>query len=298
MLSIRPLHSLFTAEISGIDLRAPVGGRGAAEISAAIGAYAVLVFRDQWISDEQQIEFSALFGPLETAVGALLNGKQLRLKSAEIADVSNIDSQGQIRTQQDRWMSMQRANQFWHTDSSFKSIPGKYSLLSAREVPPEGGETQFADMRAAYADLPAALKDKVRKLRTSHSLLYSRRLAGMTDFSDSERKALSPVSRPLVRFHRESGKESLYLASHISHIEGWEEEEGRALIEKLMVFATEPKFVFQHSWRVGDLVMWDNSCTMHRGLPYDDAHYRRDMRRTTTADRDFDAMSAFWEREG
>jgi alpha-ketoglutarate-dependent 2,4-dichlorophenoxyacetate dioxygenase len=179
---------------------------------------------------------------------------------------------------------MMLANQLWHTDSSFKRVPGKFSFLSAHEVPPSGGQTEFADLRAAYDALDLATKERIEGLVAEHSIFYSRRLVGYTEFSDEERTALPPVPQTIVRIHPATGRKTLYLASHASHIIGWPVEQGRALLDQLIEFATQPCFVYQHRWRVGDLVVWDNRCTLHRGRPYDDANFRRDMRRTTVED--------------
>ena len=179
---------------------------------------------------------------------------------------------------------MMLANQLWHTDSSFKPVPGKVSLLSAREVPPSGGETEFADLRAAYDALDEGTKKQIDDLIAEHSIFRSRGLIGYTDFSDEERAALPPVPQTLVRIHPGSRRKTLYLAAHASHVIGWPIEQGRTLLAELITFATQPRFVHQHQWRAGDLVVWDNRCTLHRARPYDDAHHRRDMRRTTVED--------------
>jgi alpha-ketoglutarate-dependent 2,4-dichlorophenoxyacetate dioxygenase len=179
---------------------------------------------------------------------------------------------------------MQLANQLWHTDSSFKPVPGKVSFLSAHELPPSGGETEFADLRAAYDALDAATKAQVEGLVAEHSIFHSRSLIGYTDFTDEERAALPPVPQTLVRIHPGSQRKTLYLASHASHIIGWPVEQGRALLGDLIEFATQPRFVYRHHWQPNDLMVWDNRCTLHRGRPYDDAGHRRDMRRTTVED--------------
>jgi alpha-ketoglutarate-dependent 2,4-dichlorophenoxyacetate dioxygenase len=189
-----------------------------------------------------------------------------------------------IRSTSDRWRMFMLANQLWHTDSSFKRVPGKVSFLSAHEVPLSGGETEFADLRAAYDALDAATKERIDGLVAEHSIFYSRSLIGYTEFSNEERAALPAVPQTLVRIHPGSGRKTLYLASHASHIIGWPVEQGRALLDELITFATQPCFVHQHRWRAGDLVVWDNRCTLHRGRPYDDANCRRDMRRTTVED--------------
>jgi alpha-ketoglutarate-dependent 2,4-dichlorophenoxyacetate dioxygenase len=282
-LEIRQLHPLFAGEATGIDLRGLIDRTAIDEIAAALERHAVLVFREQMLDDEQQIAFSRLFGPLETPIGKIRKDRKQRLRK-ELADISNLDENNNIRAASDRWRMMLLANELWHTDSSFKRIPAKFSLLSAREVPPEGGETEFTDLRAAYEALDERTKEQIESLVAKHSIFHSRSLIGYTEFSDEERAALPPVRQTLVRVHPGSGRKTLYLASHASHIVGWPTEQGRTLLDELTAFATQPRFVYQHRWRVGDLVIWDNRCTLHRARPFDDARYRRDMRRTTVED--------------
>jgi alpha-ketoglutarate-dependent 2,4-dichlorophenoxyacetate dioxygenase len=283
-VSVRRLHPLFVGEVSGVDLRRSIDQETFSAIEAALDRYAVLIFRNQMLKDEQQIAFSRLFGPLETSIGTIRKGRMHRLRSNELADLSNLDENDNIRSLSDRWRMMMLANQLWHTDSSFKPVPGKVSLLSAREVPPSGGETEFADLRAAYDALDEGTKKQIDDLIAEHSIFHSRGLIGYTDFSDEERAALPPVPQTLVRIHPGSRRKTLYLAAHASHVIGWPIEQGRTLLAELITFATQPRFVHQHQWRAGDLVVWDNRCTLHRARPYDDAHHRRDMRRTTVED--------------
>jgi alpha-ketoglutarate-dependent 2,4-dichlorophenoxyacetate dioxygenase len=291
-ISVKALHTLFVGEIHGPDLRDPVDQPTLREIVQALDHYAVLVFRDQPLTDNEQIAFSGLFGPLETAVGSMRCDRKSRLGNRRLADVSNLDENNNIRSESDSWRRMQLANQLWHTDSSFKTVPGMLSFLSARELPPSGGETEFADMRAAYDGLDTLTQDRIRCLEAEHSLLYSRSLTGYDDFTDAERAAFPPVSRSLVRVHPGSGRKTLYLASHASRIIGWPAERGRALLASLIEGATRPQFVYRHDWQLNDLVVWDNRCTMHRARPYDDVEHRRDMRRTTVADTDFTSMAS------
>ncbi|MDA9546147.1 MULTISPECIES: TauD/TfdA family dioxygenase [unclassified Bradyrhizobium] len=278
----RQLHPLFVAEITGVDLRT-CGPSTTVEIAAALERHGVLVFRGQALEDRHQVEFSRLFGSLEAPIGTIRRDRKHRL-GRELADISNLDENDNIRASSDRWRMMLRANELWHTDSSFKPVPAKFSLLSAREVPPEGGETEFADLRAAYEALDPSTQDKIAPLVAEHSIFHSRSLVGYTEFSDEERAALPPVQQPLVRLHLGSQRRTLFLASHASHIVGWPIPQGRALLKDLTDFSTQPRFVYQHHWRVGDLVMWDNRCTLHRARPYDDMRCRRDMRRTTVED--------------
>jgi len=279
-IEVTPLHPTLGAEVRGVDLTRPVMPEVFTEIDAAFNRHGILVFPGQPVSDEQQLAFSRLFGPLE--VNPNYAGAKMRLR-ADVADISNLDPEGQVLARDDRRNLFNLGNQLWHTDSSFKRIPAKCSLLSARELPGSGGETEFADLRAAWDALPEARKRRLQGLVVEHSIFRSRSQIGFADFNDEVFKALPPVPQALVRHHRYSGRTSLYLASHASHIIGWPVEEGRALIEELIAFATQPQFVYRHHWKVGDLVIWDNRCTMHRGLPYDDTQ-RRVLHRTTVSD--------------
>ena len=282
-VSITPLQPEFGAEIRGVDLTLPVPSDAFAAIEAAFNRYAVLVFPRQPVSDDQQIAFSRLFGPLEFSP-EYAGSEKSRINRREIADVSNLDPDGNVMSAEDRRLLFNRGNQLWHTDSSFKFVPARCSLLSAREIPPVGGETEFADLRAAYDALGDEQKRQLEGLVVEHSIFRSRSLIGFTEFNDNIRKELPPVPQLLVRRHAGSGRKTLYLASHASHIVGMPVEEGRKLIENLIDFATQPRFVYQHRWSVGDLVLWDDRCTMHRGRPYDDTKHRRDMHRTTVSD--------------
>jgi alpha-ketoglutarate-dependent 2,4-dichlorophenoxyacetate dioxygenase len=199
-------------------------------------------------------------------------------------DISNLDENGEILGADDRRRMFNLGNRLWHTDSSFKSTPAKYSMLHARLIPPEGGETEFADMRAAWDALPASMQARVRDMVCEHSLLFSRAQLGFSGFNDEERRQFAPVKQRLVRRHAGSGRLSLFLSAHIGAIEGWPVPEAMALIRDLIEHATQREFVYRHSWTPLDLVVWDNRCTMHRGRPYDDKRYRRDMRRVTLSD--------------
>ena len=282
-ISVKPLHPQIGAEIAGIDLRQPVPPEIFAEIQAALDKHAMLVFPAQSLSDEQQIAFSRLFGPLEMSAEYAGSSKS-RVRHREIEDVSNLDPEGRVMSADDQRLLFNRGNQLWHTDSSFKYVPARCSLLSAHEIPPAGGETEFADLRAAYEALPKATKHTLDGLVAEHSILRSRAQIGFTEFNEDIQSEFPPVPQLVVRTHPGSGRKSLYLASHASHIIGWSVEEGRGLIEELIAFATKPQFVYRHRWRVGDLVMWDNRCTLHRGCAYDETKYPRDMRRTTVSD--------------
>ncbi len=274
-------HPHLGAEIRGVDLTQPVEPDVFAGIEAAFNRHSVLIFPDQPITDEQQMAFSLLFGSLE--VNPNYAGQKPRVRR-EIADISNLDHDGKILELGNPRRVFNRGNQLWHTDSSFKRVPAKCSLLSAREVPPTGGETEFADMRAAYDALSEERKRALKGLVVEHSIFRSRSQIGFSNFNDEIFKELPPVQQVLVRRHPGSGRWGLYLASHASHVIGWPIEEGSKLIEELIAFATQPQFVYQHRWRVGDLVMWDNRCTMHRGRTYDETNHRRVLHRTTVSD--------------
>jgi alpha-ketoglutarate-dependent 2,4-dichlorophenoxyacetate dioxygenase len=283
-IELTPLHPTLGAEVHGVDLTRPVVSEVFAEIEAAFNRHGILVFPEQPVTDEQQLAFSRLFGPLE--VNPNYAGAKMRLRP-DVADISNLDAEGRVLARDDRRNLFNIGNQLWHTDSSFKRVPAKCSLLSTRELPSRGpmggGETEFADLRAAWDALPGARKREFDGLIVEHSIFRSRSQIGFADFNDEIFKELPPVPQALVRHHPASGRTSLYLASHASHIIGWPVEEGRALIEELIAFATQRQFVYQHRWTVGDLVMWDNRCTMHRGRPYDDTQ-RRVLHRTTVSD--------------
>jgi alpha-ketoglutarate-dependent 2,4-dichlorophenoxyacetate dioxygenase len=284
-IQVSQLHPTLGAEVRGVDLTLAVTPEVFAEIEAAFNRYGILVFPEQPVSDEQQLAFSRLFGPLE--VNPNYAGAKMRLRP-DIADISNLDAEGRVLARDDRRNLFNLGNQLWHTDSSFKRIPAKCSLLSARELPSSGpvggGETEFADLRAAWDALPEARKRELDGLVVEHSIFRSRSQIGFADFNDEIFKQLPPVPQALVRHHPASGRTSLYLASHASHVIGWPVERERALLEELIAFATQPQFVYQHRWTVGDLVIWDNRCTMHRGRSYDDTQ-RRVLHRTTVSDR-------------
>ena len=281
-ISVRPLHDVFVAEVGGVDLTRPLAHEDVAAIEAAIAEHAVLVFRDQRITDEQQLAFSRCFGELEETRGTGISkpGEQ-RLHPA-FADVSNLDVDNTVLARDNRRRLYGLGNMLWHSDSSFKPIPAAYSLLSGRVVVDKGGETEFADMRAAYDTLDNETKSEIRDLVCEHSLIYSREVLGFGELTETERATMRPVRQALTRTHPISGRKSVYLASHIGKIIGWPVPEARAFIRDLTEHATQRRFVYTHRWRPFDLVMWDNRCTMHRARRYD-ATQVRDMRRTTVA---------------
>lgn len=284
-LSIRPINSRrddFVAEVTGIDIAAGVPGAVAAQIETAMDRYAVLVFPGQDLTDEQQYAYSQHFGPMETATGDIARVEDRRL-SMDINDISNLDRNGEVLTRDDRRRLFGLGNMLWHSDSSFKPTPAKYSLLSARVIPGEGGNTEFADMRAAWDDLDPETQAQCMGLVTEHSQLYSRGSLGFVDFTDDERAKWAPVPQRLVRRHPGSGRLCLYLASHAGAIQGWPVPEARMFLKDLTEHATQRDYVYAHRWRQHDLVMWDNRAVMHRARRYDHTQ-RRDMHRTTVAD--------------
>ena len=281
-IAIRQIHPVFVGEVSGVDLARPLGPDEVSAIEAGMDRYAVLVFHDQKITDAQQMAFSENFGHLEDARGGTIAKAEDKRLATGMNDVSNLGRDGQPLARDSRVRRFNRGNMLWHSDSSFRPVPAKYSLLSARVVNPTGGNTEFADMRAAYDTLDAATKALIEELICEHSLMYSRGSLGMVDYSDEERTMFKPVRQRLVRTHPVTGRKSLYLSSHAGTILGMPTPEARILLRDLNEHATQPKFVYVHHWRVGDLVMWDNRQMMHRVRRYDESQ-PRDMRRTTVA---------------
>ena len=289
-ISIFPVTPRFAAEVGDIDLSRPLDTGTLEAVREAFATYAVLAFPAQTLTVEQHLAFAKNFGPLEVTVQRALRNEKLRVRE-EIADIANLDADGKLWAKDARIRLFQMGNRLWHTDSSFKAPSGYASLLYARSVAPFGGHTEFADLRAACDALPAAKKARLQGLIAEHSLIYSRRKLGFTVFTPEEQVAFAPVRRPLVRRIPESGRETLYIASHIGRIEGMADAEAEALVAELIAHATQRQFVYTHRWRVGDLVMWDNRCTMHRGTEYEDTRWPRDLQRATTSDR-IDAFGA------
>jgi alpha-ketoglutarate-dependent 2,4-dichlorophenoxyacetate dioxygenase len=276
---------MFGGDVTNLELSKPLDQAAMDEIQAALDKYAVLIFHGSKLSEQEQIAFAERFGPLEGQNGVLATNVAARV-SRKLVDISNLDENNGVLSTQDRRRMFALGNQLWHTDSSFKKTPAKYSLLHAHTVTPEGGETQFVDTRVAYDALPDKMKLRIDALQAEHSIFVSRGKLGFTEFSEEERRTYPPVHRSLVRVHPGSGRKALYLASHASHIVSQPVPDGRMLIHELMEHATQPQFVYTHKWMPGDLVIWDNRCTMHRGRPYDEVNHRRDMRRATVADLD------------
>jgi alpha-ketoglutarate-dependent 2,4-dichlorophenoxyacetate dioxygenase len=282
-IAIRPLATSFAGEVSGIDITRPISGEEVTVIEKGMDTHAVLVFRDQNLTDEQQLAFTLNFGELESykTPGHVRKPEDHRLGPG-IADFSNLDKHGNIMSAEDRVWFFKLGDRLWHSDSSFRPIPAKYSLLSGRIIPSWGANTEFADMRAAYDGLDARTKAEIEDLVCEHSLIYSRAAIGMVDLTPEEIAAFKPVRQRLVRVHPVTGRKSLFLSSHAGAIVGWTIPEARVFLRDLTEHATQREFVYSHPWRRHDLVMWDNRATMHRGRRFD-RNEVRDVRRTTLA---------------
>jgi len=283
-IAVRPIHHDFVAEISGIDLAEPLKTPDRDAIEDVINRYAVVVFHGQKLNDDQQITFARHFGPIHSpAQKARHTGIKHRLASNEIADISNLDGDSNILEQNSKRRLDWLANRLWHTDASFRAVPGALSMLYAHVVPDEGGDTQFADLRAAYDALPDSTRAEIEDLVAEHSIWHSRGQLAVTTYTEQELASLPPVPQRVVRTHPGSKRKTLYVASHASHIIGMPVADGRLLLWDLIEHATQPKFVHAHTWKQGDLVIWDNRCTMHRARPFDTTKVR-DLRRVTTRD--------------
>ena len=282
-LTFHKLHPCVAAEVGAVDLREVRDRATLDEIRAGMDEYAVLVFRQQVFADAEQLAFAQRFdGTLHAKTGISVLSKS-RLGNEALTDISNVDENGEIMKSNDRRRMYALGNRLWHTDASFQDPPGRYSMLSARVIPAVNADTEFADMRAAYDALDSDTKAKLQGLRAHHSIAHSREVLGF-EFSEREREQLKGAIHPLVRTNLRTQRRSLYLASHASRIIDWPIPEGRLFLRDLIEHATQPQFVYRHAWRPGDLVIWDNLATMHRGKPYDDAVHRRELRRVTTLD--------------
>jgi alpha-ketoglutarate-dependent 2,4-dichlorophenoxyacetate dioxygenase len=281
-LQLTPLHPLFVAEASGVDLRQPLAPAERRAIEQAMDRFGVLVFRGQPLDQDQQVGFARSFGTLDIGLRRATKGPH-RFKYDELIDISNVAADDTIAARDSRRVASMVANQLWHSDSSFQQPAARYSMLSAVVLPSSGGETEFADLRAAYDALPEAEKARLEGLETEHYALHSRMMLGTTDWTEDEKNVLPPVRWPLVRTHPGSGRKLLFIGVHARAITGWTLPEARLFLSDLLEHATQRPFVYRHDWRVGDLVMWDNRCTMHRGRRYDLSE-RRELRRTTTLD--------------
>jgi alpha-ketoglutarate-dependent 2,4-dichlorophenoxyacetate dioxygenase len=282
-MTLYPVTPDFAAEIGDVDLSASLAPSDFQAIRDAFAKFAVLIFPDQHLSQDQHLDFARLFGPLETTIALHRKDARLRVRK-EFADVSNLAPDNEVWGKDSRQRMFQLGNRLWHTDSSFKRLPALASLLYARSIPPIGGHTEFADERAAYDALAEDAKRRLHALVAEHSIFNSRAKLGFSNFSDEERQGMPPVPQVLVRTIPESGRKSLYLASHAGRVFGMSENDGRALIEELIAHATQRQFVYTHRWRMHDLVIWDDRCTMHRGTDFDDLRWKRDMQRATVSD--------------
>ncbi len=282
-MTVKQLQPHFAAEIGGLDLKQPMTPDQAAALNQALDTYGVLVFRGQNITDEEQLAFTLNFGEIELAVGGNVTKPSERRLDVKLADVSNLDQHGKVMAKNDRRRMFNLGNRLWHSDSSYRAVPAKCSLLSCRSKPSKGGNTEFAFMPAAYDALDEQTKAEIEDLVTEHSLIYSRGQLGFGDFSPEELKTFAPVRQALVRRNAFTGRKAVFLSAHIGAIVGWERPEALDFIRELTEHATRPDFVYAHEWTVGDLVIWDNRQCMHRVRPFNDTGEPRDMRRTTVA---------------
>lgn len=282
-LQTKPLHPVFAAEVTGIDLGKPLSDELVEAIHQAMNEHAVLVFRRQNLSEADQMRVGESLGTVE-AQRASVGQEKSRLRDERMNDISNLGPDGNLLPSQHPRRLFNLGNRLWHTDSSFKAVPAKYSMLFGERVPDSGGDTEFADMRAAYDGLDPDWRAQIDSLIAHHSLLYSRALLGFDQFSETERERYEPVRQRLVRRHPGSGRLSLYLAAHIGAIDGMSRPEAMMLIHDLIEHATQPQWVYRHQWREHDLVIWDNRCTMHRATRYPENGAVRDMRRVTLED--------------
>jgi alpha-ketoglutarate-dependent 2,4-dichlorophenoxyacetate dioxygenase len=281
-IAIRRMHPSFIGEVSGIDITRPLACDQVQAIEAGMHEHAVLVFRDQPLTDQQQVDFTRNFGELEvTLAGQMAKPEERRFQQLELGDISNLDQDERLRARDDARRMYALANRLWHSDASFRTVGAGYTLLHARVIPASGGNTEFADMRAAYDALPAVDKAEVADLVCEHSIVFSRAQIGLEVKSEEHAERLKPVAHRLVLTDPVNGRKSLYLSSHIGAIQGWPVPEARAFIRDLMEHATQREFVYAHRWRVNDLVMWDNRTVMHRARRYRDMQEKRDLRRTS-----------------
>jgi alpha-ketoglutarate-dependent 2,4-dichlorophenoxyacetate dioxygenase len=280
-LLVNRLNGPFGAEILGADLHRAPTRELIDTVNAAVAEHAVIVLRDQPITDEEQVRFSRAFGPLELPPTIGLRGSFKRRVAPELYDVSNLDERGEFLPQESLQLASNRANEEFHTDSSFNSLPTKWSLLSARILPPFGADTEFVDTRMVYDALPEDMKERARRAVAQHYFWKTRGRAGFSTITDDMRRAMPPVDHPVVRVIPESGRTALYIGHHTTHIVGWPVSEGEKFLEQLNSLAARPEFIYSHQWCGGDFVIWDNRCTVHRATRYDVFKYKRDLRRTT-----------------
>jgi alpha-ketoglutarate-dependent 2,4-dichlorophenoxyacetate dioxygenase len=281
--TVTALHPIFAAEILGADLTRPPGDELVATVESVMARYAVAVIRDAFISDDDHLRFSRAFGPLELPP-RLGRGNQKRRLRPELFDASNLDEHGEIIPYDSERRRLAKGAERFHTDSSFNRLPTKWSLLLGHIVPPEGGDTHFIDTRAVYDDLPAAMRERIEGLVAIHDFWRGRERAGLTGVTDAMRATMPPVTHDLVRT-MPYGRRALFIGGHATGIVGWNEAEGLALLNELYEFATQERYIYRHRWRPGDLVIWDNRCTLHRATPLPTDRYKRDVRRTTVNER-------------
>lgn len=290
-LHLNPLHPVFVAEAVGVDCAKPLAPELKRDIVAAMDKYAVLVFKGQKLSQEQQLDFARNFGPLDVGFRKIRKGAPHRLDYHELADISNVTVDGQVATRDHPKVINNFANQLWHSDSSFQDPPARYSMLHAVIIPARGGNTEFCDLRAAYDALPADMRARIEGLKAEHTHLHSRFMLGDTGYTEEQKKAIPPAIWPLVMTHAGSGRKVLWVGAHIAQVLGLTLAEGRMLVMDLMEHATQREFVYAHQWTVGDMVMWDNRAVIHRGRHFDLSE-RREMRRATTEDVDLPVANA------
>lgn len=280
---LKPITPSFAAEASGVELRKPLDAATVRALDEAMDKYAVLVFRNQPLTEAEQVALARHFGPLDAGLRKA-TGAPTRFGYDELIDIGNVALDGEVAQTSDQKLIGQLANQLWHSDSSFQDLPVKYSMLSAVTVPAEGGQTEWCDLRAAWDELPAETKRLVEGRTARHFAFHSRILLGDDKYNETQLKRFPPVERPLVQVHPGSGRKVLFPSAHIDRVSGMSVPEGRLLVAELLEHTTQPKFVYRHTWRAGDYVMWDNRATLHRGRRYD-LSLRRDLRRTTTLER-------------
>lgn len=280
---LKPITPSFAAEASGVELRKPLDAATVRALDEAMDKYAVLVFRNQPLTEAEQVALARHFGPLDAGLRKA-TGAPTRFGYDELIDIGNVALDGEVAQTSDQKLIGQLANQLWHSDSSFQDLPVKYSMLSAVTVPAEGGQTEWCDLRAAWDELPAETKRLVEGRTARHFAFHSRILLGDDKYNETQLKRFPPVERPLVQVHPGSGRKVLFPSAHVDRVSGMSVPEGRLLVAELLEHTTQPKFVYRHTWRAGDYVMWDNRATLHRGRRYD-LSLRRDLRRTTTLER-------------
>jgi alpha-ketoglutarate-dependent 2,4-dichlorophenoxyacetate dioxygenase len=283
-IRIFPVTPDFAAEIGDVDLSQPLSPEDESAIKDAFWKSAVLVFPGQQLTADQQVAFAQRFGPLEPNINTYQDEVVKSRIDDRISDVSNLDHNDELLPPSSRKRLSGLANRLWHTDSIFRHVPARASLLYARSVAPVGGHTEFADMRAAWDALPEETRRRIDGLIVEHSIFNSRAKVGSTNYSERERASLPPALQVMVRTIPETGRRSLYLASHAGRVIGMPDDEARKLLDALTAHATQRQFVYTHRWRVHDLVMWDNRCTMHRGTEYEEQRWKRDLQRATVSD--------------